>query len=246
MIWAGPADASSGVVRDDGRVARGSGWYVALALALVLTVGGCGDASPESPPTGVDELVIPTPAPDPADFVERIDNPWLPLVPEAIWTYEQSGASSGTVTVTVQDQRESVAGVATTVVTRTGPSGTVVDYYAQDRSGNVWWFGREGTWRAGEDGAQAGLAMPATPRLGDGWRTAYDEGVVDVRASVVTLDQVATVPAGRFSELVGIETSSPLTPGAATRSLYARGTGLVEEIATEGPAGLLRLESGPE
>jgi hypothetical protein len=66
--------------------------------------------------------------------------------------------------------------------------------------------------------------------------------VVDVRATVVTLDQSVTVPAGRFADLVGIETRSPLTPGAVTRSYYARGTGLVEEV---GPSSVVQLESGP-
>ena len=97
--------------------------------------------------------------------------------------------------ITVEDTTYDVAGVATTPVTRTEPTGDqVVDYYAQDRRGNVWWFGREGVWLAGEDGAQAGLAMPATPRLGDGWRAAYDEDVVDVRMTVETRDQVVAHP----------------------------------------------------
>ena len=241
-----PCDASSAGVRHHVRVLRGRGWYVALALVAVLSAGGCGDASPESPPSGVDELVVPTPSPDPADFVTGVDNPWLPLAPGATWTYQATGATQGIVTVTVGEETETVAGVATTAVTRSDPTGAeVVDYYAQDRRGNVWWFGRDGEWRAGEDGAQAGLAMPADPRLGDGWRAAYAEGVVDVRAEVVTLDQVVSVPAGRFSDLVGIDTSNPLTPRVGTRSFYARGTGLVEEVSTEGPTSLLRLESGP-
>jgi hypothetical protein len=215
-------------------------------LVAVTSAGGCGDASPESPPSGVDELVVPTPSPDPADFVADVDNPWLPLAQGAAWTYQATGVTQGTVTVTVGEETETVAGVATTVVTRRSPSGDQVDYYAQDTRGNVWWFGRQGEWRTGEDGAQAGLAMPADPRLGDGWRAAYAEGVVDVRAEVVTLDQAVSVPAGRFSDLVGIDASSPLTPGVATRSFYARGTGLVEEMSTEGPTSLLQLESGPD
>jgi hypothetical protein len=234
-------------VRDHVRVLRGRRWYVALALVAALSASGCGDASPESPPSGVDELVVPTPSPDPADFVTGVDNPWLPLASGARWTYEATGVTPGAVTVSVSDQTETVAGVATTVVTRSDPTGAeVVDYYAQDRGGNVWWLGRQGEWRAGEDGAQAGLAMPADPRLGDGWRAAYAEGVVDVRAEVVTLDQVVSVPAGRFSDLVGIDTSDPLTPGVATRSYYASGTGLVEEVSTQGPTSLLQLESGPD
>ncbi len=50
-----------------------------LAALTVLT--GCGSASVSSPPSGVDELVIPTPSPDPDDFVAAVDNPWFPLEP---------------------------------------------------------------------------------------------------------------------------------------------------------------------
>jgi len=250
VIWAGPNDASSGGVRDDVRVSGLRGRSAALALAVLLAVllaaGGCGDASPESPPSGVDELVIPTPSPDVSDFVPTVDNPWFPLEGHSTWTYEATGDPTGTVTVTVRPQAEPILGIVTTALERTDPDGTsTVDYYAQDRLGNVWWFGREGEWRAGDDGAEAGLAMPATPRLGDGWRAAYGEDVVDVRASVVTLDHVASVPAGEFPDMVGIDTSSPLTPGVATRSFYARGTGLVEQVSTQGPVSLLELETAP-
>jgi hypothetical protein len=250
----GPADASSANVRHDVRVRRAVGWYVALLLAVATSLSGCSDASPDSAPTGVDELVIPTPSPDPGDFVTTIDNPWLPLAPGATWSYDPDAADQMR-TATVLPGHKRVAGVETTVVetlfipTRDGqPFGTPArtrDYYAQDRGGNVWWFGREGEWQAGEDGAEAGLAMPAHPRYGDGWRTAYAEGVVDDRASVVTLDQAVTVPAGHFSDMVGIETRSPLAPGVVTRAFYARGTGLVEEVAVEGPASLIELRSGP-
>ena len=136
--------------------------------------------------------------------------------------------------------------MATTPVTRTEPTGDeVVDYYAQDRLGNVWWFGREGVWLAGEDGAQAGLAMPATPRLGDGWRAAYDADVVDVRMTVETRDQTVDTPAGRYGHLVGLDVTDPLEPDAARRAFYARGVGLVEELSTEGPVYLAELQSPP-
>jgi len=241
-----PNDASSGGVRDDGRVARRPGRCAALAAAVLLVAGGCGTASPESPPSGVDELVVPTPSPDPGDFVDRVDNPWLALTPGATWTYDVSGQTSGRLVVEVQDDPVGVAGVETTAVARTGPDGErVVDYLAQDRRGNVWWFGREGEWRAGEDGAEAGLAMPATPRVGDGWRAAYDEGVVDVVASVASTDQSSTTPAGRYTGLVAIRTRSALAPDTATLSYYARGVGLVEELSLEGPVSDVRLVTPP-
>ena len=234
-------------MRHDGRVAGRAGWYVALALALSLVAAGCGVAVPDSPPSGVDGLVIPTPSPDPQDFVSRVDNPWLALDPGTSRVYEVDGETTGRLTLAVRDDPVSIAGVGTTAVARTGPDGaTTLDYFAQDRDGNVWWFGREGVWRAGEQGAEAGLAMPATPRRGDGWRAAYAPGLVDVRVEVVTTDQTASTPAGRYDGLVGLDSRSPLAPGSATRSFYARGVGLVEEVSTDGPVVLVRLTASPD
>ena len=231
---------------DDGRVVSGPGRCLALALAVALTAGGCSDASPDSPPSGVDELVIPTPSPDPGDFVRTIDNPWLAMAPGATWRYRVSGATSGELVVTVEDTTYDVAGVATTPVTTTEPTGAqVVDYYAQDRRGNVWWFGRQGVWLAGEDGAEAGLAMPAAPRVGDGWRAGYAPGVVDARVTVVTRQQVVSTLAGRYVDALGLDHSDPLQPGTERRAFYARGVGLVEELSTVGTSYLAELESPP-
>jgi hypothetical protein len=219
---------------------------LALAVAVVLVAGACSDASPDSPPSGIDELQIPTPSPDPRDFVSGIDNPWLALAPGTTWRYSVSGATPGTLVITVEDTTYDVAGVPTTPVSRTEPTGDqVVDYYAQDRSGNVWWFGREGVWVAGQDGAEAGLAMPATPRLGDGWRAAYDADVVDVRMTVETRDRVVETPAARYSNVLGLDITNPLEPGTARRAFYERGVGLVEEISLDGPGYLAELQSPP-
>lgn len=235
-------------MRDDVRVVGRAGRCVALVAALVLGLCGCGGASsPESPPSGIDELVIPTPSPDPRDFVDTVDNPWLALAPGRTWRYRVTGQDEGTLVVSVGRTPREVAGLTATVVTRTEPTGErTVDFYAQDRQGNVWWLGREGVWQAGTDGAEAGLAMPATPRLGDGWQAAYAEGVVDVRATVATTDQAASTPSGRYTDLVGLDLTSPLDPDASRRLLYARGLGLVEDVSTEGPVHLAQLEDAPE
>ena len=74
---------------------------LALAAALPLLVAGCGSAPQKSPPTGVDGLEIPTPSPDPDDFVQDIDNPYLPLRPGSRWVYESGGADPETITVMV-------------------------------------------------------------------------------------------------------------------------------------------------
>ncbi len=193
------------------------------AAAVVLFVAGCGSYTETSPATGVDELVIPTPSPDPDDFVTTIDNPWLPLGLGARWTYR---AGSQEVTMSA-GEGPTIAGVATTGVTTDGlGSAPVVDFYAQDADGNVWWFGREGEWRAGDDGAQAGIAMLAQPRLGDGYAEMGEDGRAGQR-SLIT---------GLGDELV-IETTSTL--GEVAVDHYQRGTGLVLRAEADMELGLV-------
>ena len=208
-----------------------------LAGLSVLVLAGCASASDPSPPTGVDGLVIPTPSPDPGDFVTGVDNPWLPLRFGSTWEYDVTGARPGTRTVTTSEGPD-VQGVATTAVlavttTPDGRATEVSDLYAQDEAGNVWWFGRLGEWQAGENGARAGLVMAAAPRIGDGYREAYAAGVVDRRAEVADLDDSRDLPAGEFDDLLTIVTTSPLT-GAVERAYYARGVGLVAAEKVEG------------
>lgn len=189
-----------------------------VALGLLVLLTACGTASAPSPPAGVDELVVPTPSPDPDDFVADVDNPWFTLRPGSSTSWEVVDARGRhRVDVTVERAR-SIAGVPVTARITTGGEGEVVDYYAQDVDGNVWWFGRKGEWVAGTAGAEAGLAMPATPRVGDGYRSAYAEGVVEDRVTVLSLED---------DELV-TEVRSELAPGAVTTLTYQRGTGPVE------------------
>jgi hypothetical protein len=222
-----------------------------LAIATVTTallLTGCGSASEPSPPTGIDGLVIPTPSLDPGDFVEQVDNPWLPLVPGSEWEYRATvGGALERVTVSVLDETHEVQGVAATAVV-----GTVVDergrtveetvdWYAQDDDGNVWHVGEEGAWEAGVDGAQAGLAMPAEPRVGDGYRTEYAERVAEGRALVTARDISASVPYDDLTDLLETEDSSALEPGVVERRLYARGIGLVRAQTVAGGDELLEL-----
>lgn len=212
-----------------------------MLLAVLLGLAGCGTASETSPPSGVDGLVIPTPSVDPADFVAGVDNPWLPLEPGSIHTYDVSDASGNhPLTVTVEAGPE-IAGVATTARVSTERAQIVTDYFAQDTDGNVWWFGREGDWTAGERGAEAGIAMLATPRVGDGYRQAYEPGVVEDTARVESLDGSTTAPAGTYDDLVLTEQRSALEAGTSRDLSYARGIGLVEEDVVAGDFRTVRL-----
>ena len=110
-----------------------------MAAVLPLLVAGCGSAPQKSPPTGVDGLEIPTPSADPGDFVEGIDNPYLPLRPGSRWVYKSRNLDQQTTTVTVTGDTREVQGVTTTVVHDVvkDPDGTVVEE-------TVDWFAERG------------------------------------------------------------------------------------------------------
>ncbi len=210
------------------------------AAALGLVVTGCGSASDLSPPAGVDGLTVPTPSPEPDDFVDEIDNPWLPLAVGTSWSYTVTGGEPGEVRAVTVEEGPTVQGVTTTAVVTvaTVPPGDVLSeetaLYAQDVAGNVWWFGQEGTFEAGQDGAQAGIAMLASPRVGDGYRQARRGSVVDQRAEVVALDGEAETSTGFFEDLVVTETRTRPEAGRVLRSYYARDYGLVHRETLTG------------
>jgi hypothetical protein len=214
-----------------------------LAAAALLTVSalatGCGAAPPESPASGVDELLVPTPSPDPDDFVTRVDNPWLPLTPGSAWTRTVATDDGPRTEVTrVLDETRLVSGVeatqvVTTVTDGTDDEGERMEWFAQDRDGNVWALGERGVWQATVAGAEAGLAMPARPRRGDGFVRWAVDGEAGEVVRVGERDTSATVPAGRFTDLLALEWSDP---GAGTEDevYVAEGVGEVLRLAPDG------------
>jgi hypothetical protein len=85
------------------------------------------------------------------------------------------------------------------------------DWYAQDRRGNVWYFGEavdhyengrlkdhKGSWEAGVNGAQPGIIMLKDPMVGVTYRQEFARGVAEDMGSVIALNQTVTVPAGTF------------------------------------------------
>ncbi|WP_148614132.1 hypothetical protein [Nocardioides rubriscoriae] len=210
---------SRSVRRGPARSRWGSWALTAVTVCVLVGAAGCSTGSDPIATAGVDGLVVPTPSPDPVDFVDTIDNPWFVLDDAAY-----ADGAGALVTRVVTDGPD-VAGVPTTAVSLAGET----DLYAQDTSGNVWWLGREGEWSAGTDGAEAGLVMPARPRVGDGFRRAA-VGAEDLRATVVEVDETRVV-----LEVV--------TGDEVTQELYTRGVGL-ELVSTAGDVVLARQAEG--
>lgn len=221
---------------------------VASAAALV-SLAGCGSFAEEYPPTGIDELTIPTPSPDPADFVDGIDHPLLAWAPGATLTYRAADGASARV-VSVLTEPVEVAGVATTAVrdVLTGAGGTTEEtrFYAEDGRGNVWLLGVDSpsvSWRAGEGGAEAGLAMAAEPRVGDSHRTGLAPGFDEV-VEITELDDAMDI-----GHVTLERRSGPTAPGSAVseptvvEEEYVEGTGLIRR---DDPAtGVIELLTAP-
>ncbi|KRF18885.1 hypothetical protein ASG90_03055 [Nocardioides sp. Soil797] len=213
---------------------------VALLVGLLL-LAGCGSAPEKIDATGTDGLTVPTPSPDPDDFVDAVTNEWLPLRVGHQWTYDASGGKAASSTVTVLDDTRVVAGVTTTVVRTViwGAERRVLAdseaFFAQDESGNVWLFGRTGAdaWEAGTAGSEATLAMAATPRHGDGYAAAFVRGALARTAEVLITDGSAATPYGDFDGVVEIEERS-VPKGTSTVSAFAPGVGLVEQRSIDG------------
>jgi hypothetical protein len=85
------------------------------------------------------------------------------------------------------------------------------DWYAQDRRGNVWYFGEEvdnyengrlkdhsGSWEAGVNGAKPGLVMLNEPMVGLTYRQEYYKGQAEDMGTVIALNRTVRTAAGTF------------------------------------------------
>jgi hypothetical protein len=204
----------------------------------------------------------------PGDFTTRIDNPYMPMRPGSRWVYRETeaGGTAQRVVVKVTRRTKRIANgitariVRDTVTERGRLVEDTFDWFAQDRSGNVWYLGEDtteyedgrpaskaGSWEAGVDGARAGIVMLARPRPGRGYRQEHAPGEAEDRARVLSLDDQAEVPAGHFTNVLTTKDWSPLQPRALEYKLYARGVGLVMAVQVSGGSGreeLVRYEPG--
>lgn len=211
---------------------RAGGRRALAAVTAALALAGCGGIGQPAPydSQGINGLVIPTPTPDPDDFVAGVDNPWLPLEPGSTWHYDvtEAGRPVGTIDVEVDSGTTEIAGLSATAVRVTTDTADGIDvdlgevrFYAQDEAGNVWLLGAESeggtSWRAGEGGAQAGLAMPADPRVGDGWIT----------QSVPGLSEVSTMVEDQSRDMVQTREVGSGEADTTRRHVYDSGVGLV-------------------
>jgi hypothetical protein len=243
---------------------------LAASGLLLLTLVGCGSTgttgsqsssdTPKIPTATVDGVTVPTASPDPGDFVDTVDNPYFPLDPGTVWISTSDGDDGPQKdVVTVTDKTRVIQGVTTVVVHDVvrDDTGKLVedtyDWYAQDRDGNVWYFGEdttaydsgkpdtEGSWEAGRDDARAGIAMLAHPDVGDAYAQEYRHDVAEDHGKVLSVTARVTGPTGAYGGVLKTEDITPLEPNLVEHKYYARGIGVVAEETVAGGHEQVRL-----
>ena len=181
-------------------------------------------------------------------------NPYFPLWPglslllEGEEEDDEEELVEVSVLITVTTDVEVVDGVETRVVEeRESEDGELVEvsrnFFAHCReTGAVWYFGEdvddyedgeivghEGGWRAGVDGATAGILMPGTPISGARFFTEMAPGVAEDNSEVIGILDEFEVPLGTFEDVLEVVDSSALDPEEADPKYYAPGVGLIQD-----------------
>jgi hypothetical protein len=196
----------------------------------------------------------------PAHFSAHVTNPWFPLAPGTRYVYTgvKDGKAARDVVFVTHATRRIDGAPCVAVRDRLYLNGTLAerttDWYSQDASGNVWYFGEdtaelahgkvtstEGTWLAGVDGAQAGIYITAQPVLGRSYRQEYYKGHAEDHFKAIALVGTAAHP-NRKTVLVTQEWT-PLEPGVIDHKFYARGIGTIVEQTERGGDERLELVS---
>jgi hypothetical protein len=242
---------------------------VLVTSLAVAACGGDGDAKESAKPASAGSRLPQGSEPvflDPADFSTEIDNPYWPMSPGTKWIYTETDTAGARqkVVVEVTDETKMIANgvearvIRDTVTENGAPVEITDDWYAQDSVGNIWYLGEyvtnyengkvvdhDGSFEAGVDGAQAGIAIPAKPQPGLAYRQEYYKGVAEDKAAVITVgEEQVQVPFGYFSDGVLMTRDLvPTEPKVQELKFYARGVGPVLSVHTDGAGGRAALVS---
>ena len=202
---------------------------------------------------------------DPANFVTTIDNPYFPLPPGTTLIYEgqmPDGLERDEMAVT--HNTRVILGVTCvevhdSVFTDGVLTEDTLDWYAQDRDGNVWYFGENtqeledglistisGTFMAGVNNDKPGIIMKAHPAVGDFYRQEFSLNNAEDFAQTLSLNEVVRVRAGTFNHCLKSQEKSPLEPDVLEDKFYAPGIGSVLEVdrSTGARSELVRIIRG--
>ncbi len=231
----------------------------AAILSLALTAGPASAATCQLPVFGPGSSYHPQITG--LDFSPNVNNPLFPLKPGRTLVYSGIKDDKAALDLFIATAHTKIIdGVRTRVVEDRLYLNNVLeertsDYYAQDRCGNVWYFGEDtakldangkvistdGSFRAGVNGAQPGVFMRAQPELGRQFRQEWFQGQAEDVFKPIDLSASIDVPFGHFQHTLRTQETTALEPDVVDNKYYARGIGELLEKSVKGPRELLRL-----
>src|SRR5262245_20174689 len=231
-----------------------------VLISLLVSTAGCGSSSHQSAADLAPIHGTYAPKIDASDFVSGVDNPLWPLKPGSAYHYEGvRGTTLQRDDELVLQQKKRILGINATIVRDTVSEGDrpierTLDYYAQDKRGNVWYLGEDSferqhgrfvkasdSWLSGVDGAKPGIIMPAHPKPGDRYRQEYyPPGEALDEAHVLGERGPVRVPYGTFRHVLVTSEFSPLEPQTEEK-YYVAGVGEILERVVKGHREEFRL-----
>jgi hypothetical protein len=183
---------------------------------------------------------------DPANFVRGVDNPYFPLPPGRTLVYEgQTVDGFEHDEFIITHKTKVIQGVRCVqvhdIVYLDGVlAEDTLDWFAQDRDGNVWYFGEntgelvdgryvtlDGTFTAGVNGDKPGIVMKAHSQIGDFYRQEFALDNAEDFAEVLALNATVKVPAGTFRHCLQTQETTPLETSLLEQKFYAPGIGSI-------------------
>ena len=232
-------------------------------LFVLVALAACNDDDdvlPENPSDAVYDVDI-----DPSNFKSTgiTGNLYFPLNAGKTYIYEGSGEDGEVIRVITEytNETKTIMGITCVVVRDQEYEDEQLiedtyDWYAQDKDGNVWYFGEasqeiedgvvvgtSGSWEAGVNGALPGIIMLANPLPNLWYRQEYLKGEAEDVAQVLNTSTSIQVPFGSFDNCLQNAEWNLLESGIVEHKYYAPGVGLVKAIAVKGESGYEDLVS---
>jgi hypothetical protein len=236
------------------------------AIAMLFVLQACDARAPTDPTTSLPGATATDPTAsaadarshtnltfDPSNFVAAITNPYLPGTPGTLFHYRSETPDGIEINlVRITHQTKQILGVTVRVIhDQVFLNGDLTedtfDWEAQDKQGNVWYFGEDskelengvvvstqGSWEAGKLGAHPGIIMFAHPQVGKTYVQEDAPDVAEDRAKALSLKAKVDVPYGHFENCLHTQEWTLLEHGDREHKFYCPGTGLVEERHPQG------------
>jgi hypothetical protein len=216
--------------------------FLSLSIVMLTAVMSCKEDDPALKIFDMDYMSHIYPE----NFVSTIDNPFLVFTPGSTFIYTgETDEGTERVEIEVLSETRVVMGITCVIVRdRAFLENELIedtqDWFAQDKDGNVWYFGEDvdnyengvianhyGSWEAGVDGAQPGIIMLGNPVIGLHYRQELYSGEAEDEGEVVGKNESVAIAAGTFTGCLKIKETNPLDPEFLEYKYYANGVGLV-------------------